>query len=110
MGLNQKIVVVGAGVEGLTTSVRLLQAGYEVDIVAREFPPDTTSDVAAAFWCPYRVGPEDRAYGWARATYLELRKLCDTAEANVFQARQREVFKFQPPDPWYTDAHQVLRK
>ena len=103
MNLDDRIVVVGAGVLGLTSAIRLLQKGFSVDIVAREFPPDTTSDVAAAFWCPYRVGPEDRARKWASTTYLEFEKLCAVAETGVEKTRQREVFKSNAPDPWYLD-------
>lgn len=50
------IVVVGAGVSGLTSAVRLLEAQHRVVIFAREAPRYTTSSVAAATWIPYAVG------------------------------------------------------
>lgn len=34
-------VVVGAGVSGLTCAVRLLEAGWDVTVVARERPEET---------------------------------------------------------------------
>ncbi|MEQ4521121.1 FAD-dependent oxidoreductase, partial [Nocardioides kribbensis] len=43
----QRVVVVGAGVVGLTCALRLLQAGHRVDVVARDLPLETTSVVAA---------------------------------------------------------------
>ncbi len=49
------ILVVGGGVTGLTTAVRLLEAGHNVVIWTRERAPDTTSAVAAATWYPYAV-------------------------------------------------------
>jgi len=42
------VTVVGAGVSGLTTAAALVEAGWSVDIVARERHPDTVSVVAAA--------------------------------------------------------------
>ena len=44
----QRVIVVGAGVVGLSCAVRLLEAGHRVDVVARDLPLETTSAVAAA--------------------------------------------------------------
>ena len=41
-------MVVGAGVIGLSCAVVLAQAGYEVNVMARDLPLETTSAVAAA--------------------------------------------------------------
>jgi D-amino-acid oxidase len=43
-----RAVVVGAGVVGLTSAVRLREAGIDANVVARDEPLDTTSAVAAA--------------------------------------------------------------
>jgi len=58
------IVVIGAGVSGLTCGVRLLEEGYDVEIWARERTPNTTSDVAAATWYPLRDERDERTDGW----------------------------------------------
>jgi D-amino-acid oxidase len=50
MGRDERVIVVGAGVVGLTCAVRLLEAGLRVDVVARDLPRETTSAVAAAIW------------------------------------------------------------
>jgi glycine/D-amino acid oxidase-like deaminating enzyme len=42
----------GSGVAGLCTARVLQERGFRVRIYAREFPPDTTSDVAGAEWSP----------------------------------------------------------
>ena len=55
-----KALVVGAGVVGLTSGIRLLEEGFTVRMIAASLPPDTTSNVAPAYWYPYRVFPEDR--------------------------------------------------
>src|SRR5262245_37057727 len=61
--LTREAVVVGAGVSGLTSALRLAEAGFKVRIVARERTPGTTSDIAAAVWYPFRCGPADRGFG-----------------------------------------------
>src|SRR5207247_11478435 len=60
------ILVAGCGVIGLSTAVRLAEAGHRVRIVARERSPHTTSDVAAAVWYPFRGGTPDQALRWSR--------------------------------------------
>jgi len=63
------IVVVGAGVVGLTCAVRLAEAGHAVRVVAREPPPATNSAVAAAVWFPYLAAPLARVTAWATRTH-----------------------------------------
>ncbi|MFQ5459271.1 MAG: FAD-dependent oxidoreductase, partial [Anaerolineae bacterium] len=59
-GRQRSVTVVGAGVIGLTTALRLAEAGYRVQVVAREISPNTTSDVAAGVWLPFHVGPPEK--------------------------------------------------
>ena len=48
-----RIVVIGAGVLGLSSAIRLLQAGYQhVTVIAKHKTPHTTSDGAGALWRP----------------------------------------------------------
>src|SRR5688572_22701621 len=49
------IAVIGSGVNGLTVAHHLLDRGYKVRIYAKEFPPQTTSEVAAGLWYPASV-------------------------------------------------------
>ena len=37
-------------VSGLSTAIRLLESGHEVEIVSDQFSPQTVSDVAAAIY------------------------------------------------------------
>lgn len=46
----KNILVVGGGVIGLTTGIKLLELGYEVTIYTKDLSPNTCSDVACAIW------------------------------------------------------------
>lgn len=52
---GKSCAVVGGGVMGLSTARLLLDRGAHVDLYAREFPPDTTSNIAGAQWWPVSV-------------------------------------------------------
>jgi D-amino-acid oxidase len=49
-GGRSKVLVIGAGVVGLTTALCARRAGYEVVVAAERFAPDITSVVAGALW------------------------------------------------------------
>jgi D-amino-acid oxidase len=69
------VTVVGSGVIGLTSALRLQEAGFQVRISAAEPPEQTTSAVAAAVWYPYGAFPRERVLAWAarsREVYSEL--------------------------------------
>jgi D-amino-acid oxidase len=69
------VLVVGAGVAGLTTAVCLAEAGQRVRIRTAVPPEDTTSAVAGALWEPYLVEAGGRVWGWCRTTLDALRAL-----------------------------------
>ena len=76
-----RIVVVGAGVSGLTCGVVLGEAGHDVTIVAKDLE-STTSHAAAAIWYPYHAaGAELEA--WASETREVLERLCYEPAAGV---------------------------
>lgn len=52
---EKSIAIIGCGVIGLTVAHTLLDMGYKVHIYAREFPPHTTSNIAAGLYSPYAV-------------------------------------------------------
>jgi len=79
----QRVVVVGAGVVGLTCAVRLAEAGHQVDVLARDLPPETTSAVAGGLWLPYLAEPVEAVVRWARASHAELTGLADDDRTGV---------------------------
>ncbi|UMG91997.1 FAD-dependent oxidoreductase [Nocardioides sp. TF02-7] len=102
-----RVVVVGAGVVGLTCAVRLAEAGHRVDVVGRDLPRETTSAVAAAYWYP-RVGePRARVTTWAARTYDVLAGLAELREGPTTGVRMvpgTELFRAPAADPWWRDA------
>jgi D-amino-acid oxidase len=99
------VTVVGAGVIGLTTALRLAEAGREVTVVAREPSLSTTSAVAAALWFPYRVLPYDRVLAWSRQSYVEFARLAERSpESGVDVRWGTELLRSAPYDPWWADA------
>jgi len=106
-----RVVVVGAGVVGLSCAVRLAEAGVPVQVVARDLPLETTSAVAAALWYPYRALPQDRVTGWARTSYERFGTLAASEPASgVRLVDGTEVLRRPSPDPWWADAVPDLQR
>jgi D-amino-acid oxidase len=103
-----RVIVVGAGVVGLTTAVCLRSLGVDADVVTRDAPEATTSAVAAALWYPYRALPADRVTAWSAASYAELSRLAGTAGVRMLPGT--EILEPGAPDPWWRDAVPDLRR
>ena len=105
-----RAVVVGAGVVGLTTAVRLREAGIDANVVARDEPLDTTSAVAAALWYPYRALPAERVTAWSAQTYAVLAALADVPGSGVRMLAGTERLAPDAPDPWWRKAVPSLER
>lgn len=82
-GGDLDVLVVGAGVSGLTTAVCLAESGLRVQIWTAEPPEMTTSAAAGAMWGPYLVEPIDKVRIWSTQTLEALRKLAADPETGV---------------------------
>jgi D-amino-acid oxidase len=80
---DKPVAIVGSGVIGLTCAVRLLEQGFPVTIYARERPPHTTSDVAAAYWAPGALFGGGRMRRWALESLAAFTKLAETPGSGV---------------------------
>lgn len=72
---NGPVVVVGAGVSGLTSAVCLAEAGREVLVWTAEYPSATTSAVAGAMWGPSFQEPATKTLEWTARSLADFRKL-----------------------------------
>ncbi|HEX9034311.1 MAG TPA: FAD-dependent oxidoreductase [Streptosporangiaceae bacterium] len=77
------VLVVGAGVCGLSSAITLLDAGLRVVVYAAQPPQRTTSAVAGALWGPHLVGADERVGRWASATLAWFRDLVAEPAAGV---------------------------
>lgn len=105
-----RVVVLGAGVVGLSCAVRLREAGHRVDVLARDLPLETTSAVAAALWYPYRAFPFERVTAWSASTYTELTRLAEDDDTGVRMVEGTELHRARTADPWWRSAVPTLTR
>jgi D-amino-acid oxidase len=105
-----RVIVLGAGVVGLSTAVRLLEAGCDVKVVAAGTVEATTSFVAAGVWFPTHVGPPDKVAVWGGRT---LEVLADQARDGVPGVVMREslaLYRQPPGRPEWTASVGLVRE
>lgn len=76
---KQRVVVVGAGVVGLSCAVQLAEAGFETNVFARELPQETSSASGHGIWLPLRVELGTSESTWAELSLREFRRLATMA-------------------------------
>ena len=84
------VVVVGAGVIGLTTAVRLAEADFTVLVRARDEPSATTSYAAGAIWGPY-LAEHPSLERWSRDGLAEFERLAGDPTSGVRLVRGIEA-------------------
>jgi D-amino-acid oxidase len=102
------VLVVGAGVSGLTTAICLAETGSSVEVRTDRRPADTTSAAAGAVWGPHLVETDERTARWRGATLAVLRELAAGPAgqaAGVRIASGVQVFRGSPDGPpdWLTE-------
>ncbi len=98
------VVVVGAGVVGLSSALRLQQAGARVALVSAHEPGQAVSWVAAAVWYPTRTDGDPRVLHWARQTFDELTEQAARGVPGVVMRSTRMLLRGSTDTPWWAAA------
>jgi len=107
---KRPITIIGCGVIGLTTGIRLLESGRGATIIARDLPPATTSNVAAAVWFPYHVLPFDRVLDWSLASLDVYYALAADPATGISLMTFIDLFDEAVPNPWWCKAVRTFRR
>jgi D-amino-acid oxidase len=107
---KRSAVILGAGVSGLTCGVRLLEEGFSVRILAHTLPPDTTSNVAPAYWYPYKVAPQERVLRWAAYSYGKFVDLSLVPESGISMSGLLKLYEQNVDDPFWKPAVRTFRR
>jgi D-amino-acid oxidase len=102
--LPPDVLVIGAGVSGLTTAICLAEAGSDVTVAAADLPLRTTSAAAGAIWGPHLVGMDDRVARWGRLTLDRLTEMTADPATGVRLATGIAASRKERGDPldWVT--------
>jgi D-amino-acid oxidase len=95
---REPVLVIGAGVLGLTTGVVLAETGRPVRIRTAELPEQTTSAVAGAMWGPALLPPADRVPYWGTRSHAEFTSLANDPRTGVHLAPGRMAARFELGD------------
>ena len=90
--------------------MRLLEEGHDVEIWAREFSPNTTSDIAAAAWYPPRREKDRRVDEWLPVSLSRFTDLAGSAETGVVLREGLELFRTPADDTWWRDILPGFRR
>lgn len=102
---SRSVLVLGCGVSGLSSGILLLQAGHAVTIWARELPPHTTSNQAAALWFPYLAHPIERVGPWASRTLAYFRQhLLPDPASGCRPTLVQDLYAHPVETPWWAGA------
>jgi D-amino-acid oxidase len=104
-----RVTVLGAGAVGLTTAIRLLEAGCDVRVVTAAPIEATTSWITAGIWFPTHVGPPDRVASWGRRTFEVLAGQTGSSVPGVVMRESLALYREPPGRPDWTAAVGAVR-
>jgi D-amino-acid oxidase len=105
MGTDDRdVLVVGAGVSGLTTAVCLAEAGRRTTIWASGTGGATTSFAAGATWSPYLVESSDRVRAWSFETLQVLRQMAADSRTGIALVPGVEAARVPVEPPEWRDG------
>jgi len=93
------VLVIGAGISGLSTALVLLGSGLRVAVYAADPPHRTTSAAAGALWGVHLVGADDRVGDWAALTLTRFRELAAAPDEASGVREMHGLAAFLSPEP-----------
>ncbi len=104
------VLVIGAGVSGLTTAICLAEAGRDVTVAAAQQPPRVTSAAAGAIWGPHLVETGERVARWGGVTLARLTDLAADPATGVHLASgiAASASGWSDPFDWVTALDSAL--
>ena len=109
MKINSDIIVIGCGVSGLSCGIILQEYGYKTSIVATKLPPSTTSDIAPAYWYPYKVNPPERVLKWGEISYKYFTKLSSLNGSGVSMTNLIKLYDSEVAIPQWAEITNKFR-
>jgi D-amino-acid oxidase len=106
------VIVVGAGVIGLTSAICLAESAMEVRIRTAAPPQERTSRAASAMWGSSSAGPADDVRRWALQSLDDLRALAAEPGTGVRIARGMLAARSteEGPPPFLFSGVEVVRR
>ncbi|GLY19302.1 FAD-binding oxidoreductase [Kineosporia rhizophila] len=95
------VVVAGGGIIGLTSAVRLLEAGHRVKVLSAHPPEQTVSSIAAAVWYPTHFDADDRLLRWGQQALTELTRQAGEGVPGVTMRASRMLLRGLTARPWW---------
>jgi D-amino-acid oxidase len=105
-----QILVVGAGLSGLTTAVTLLIRGHTVVVSAIDMPAVSASIIAGAIWHPFFQEPDAAYLRRAAETYSSLDKFVCDPKSGIMRRTLTEFFTTQLERLWWGSALPYARR
>jgi len=95
--VSDDVLVIGAGVIGLTTAVCLAEAGVRTRVMSTDLPRQTTSAMAGAMWGPAFAEPAEQVLRWSRLSLTEFTALAHDPATGVRLTRGRMASRARLP-------------
>lgn len=100
---HEPVTVIGAGITGLTSAIRLEESGFDVTIVTTLPISETTSANAGAIWGPFLSTIDDRLARWSYRTLDVLRDHATDAKSGVTLCKGLGAEHSGHVDTWWVE-------